>query len=482
MKSLSATSHYFEDIYQRLVMLESFLDSDKNNLTLLTYREEIHTMKILIRMSNWCRLCLMRYLHVFWGGKGPRALQNCLNVWKYCLKFSNLLRNIEMDENEFNLMFEESVMLTIKKSVFDFEFPRLVELYKDNQELPASNPVSPQNSNIINDNKTNNTKYQNQKNSDISQNKSETNSLNSNLDSKHLSQTSGGSHMTADSNDTYVVPISYDENKSAALRKKILKKQGSLHPRLRSDTGLAKISQVIMKEGGGYSIDGNYNASLDNSIHSIDNNKKGFQKMAKNQMRRISNFKKNINKAAKNKSKKVKSKSLKKMKTPQLEPVLQSIDEPITSISIGYQKSANEIISEESPVADAVQLIMVIKGCEKYLALDESEYGASFKQYCPNFNLVETTAEQYLQLAFSFANIYLRVVANSLEEKLEEQSEYLLSKIVTNKPSNFELDDNVWSLYQELKRFYEILKKYFKFSFMYICLCSLYVFVFLIRF
>merc|ERR1719491_2300979 len=81
--------------------------------------------------------------------------------------------------------------------------------------------------------------------------------------------------------------------------------------------------------------------------------------------------------------------------------------------------SGLDAILSDSPVDDATQLIMVIKGCRKYLALDEQEYESAFKSYCTmtHFSLLKIAANQYMTLAFSFTNLYLRVLAFGIQEK-----------------------------------------------------------------
>ena len=75
MKVLSSDSSYFDNVYKRLLHLRQYIT---DSVKMYTYREELHLKKIIKRMINWCRLCISRYVHVFHGTYGARALRSCV--------------------------------------------------------------------------------------------------------------------------------------------------------------------------------------------------------------------------------------------------------------------------------------------------------------------------------------------------------------------------------------------------------------------
>merc|ERR1712066_1199801 len=91
------------------------------------------------------KLCITRYQHVFFGATGTRALKSCLRCWKFC--FSLLYKLNNLDTGKSNDKFErkwcKKVKEIIKKSIFDYEFPRLVQLYK-------TEPIGATNNNFTN--------------------------------------------------------------------------------------------------------------------------------------------------------------------------------------------------------------------------------------------------------------------------------------------------------------------------------------------
>merc|ERR1712154_96080 len=113
--------------------------------------------------------------------------------------------------------------------------------------------------------------------------------------------------------------------------------------------------------------------------------------------------------------------------------------------------SSNSSVFLDSPVDDATQLIMVIKGCRKYLCLDEEEYESAFNAYCTlkDFSLLKITSSQYMTLAFSFTNLYLRVLAFGIQEKIEERRlnlEFAAKNYTSKDKKNLARDDPMMSL------------------------------------
>merc|ERR1712129_4741 len=111
--------------------------------TLVTLREKIHLKKIITRISNWCKLCITRYQHVFFGPMGPRALKSCLRCWKFCFSLLYKLNNLDENTNSFERKWCKKVKEIIKKSIFDYEFPRLVQLYKQESERATDDDCGP---------------------------------------------------------------------------------------------------------------------------------------------------------------------------------------------------------------------------------------------------------------------------------------------------------------------------------------------------
>ena len=91
-------------------------------------------------MSNWCKLCCSRYQHVFFGATGPRALKSCLRLWKFCFSLLFKLNKLDEDKNKFERKWCEKVKEIIKKSIYEYEFPRLVTLYKEKEAKDRNGP------------------------------------------------------------------------------------------------------------------------------------------------------------------------------------------------------------------------------------------------------------------------------------------------------------------------------------------------------
>ena len=119
-----------------------------------------------------------------------------------------------------------------------------------------------------------------------------------------------------------------------------------------------------------------------------------------------------------------------------------------------------------------------------------------------HFSLLKIAANQYMTLTFSFTNLYLRVLAFGIQEKIEErrmnlefahqhykqkkrrdrererghhavhhsgnsrelkeEEEEAAEMNLFLENTDFEIDPSVWALYQELKRFYDDLKRIHK--------------------
>ena len=373
-KVLTTEAAYFDDVYQRLSRIQAYLDEDEYGLTLLTLREKLHLKKVITRMSNWCKLCITRYQHVFLGATGPRALKSCLRCWKFCFSLLYKLNHLDESKDAFERKWCRKVKEIIKKSIFDYEFPRLVQLYKTDG----------------------------------------------------MEKADGASFFY--SKQTY--------NKQYAQLKKMKQKKA---------------------------------AAEQNKLPKVLKPKLTAKKSASD---KIKEFSKNLIRR--------KSKSQKSV---------------CSETSISSNSSATSSVFLDSPVDDATQLIMVIKGCRKYLILDEEEYESAFNAYCTikEFSLLKITSSQYMTLAFSFTNLYLRVLAFGIQEKIEERRQNLefaaknhknlkkkkrksqklnpelveqtMSKAEMNKfleNTDFEIDPSVWALYQELKRFYDDLKVIYK--------------------
>lgn len=307
-----------------------------------TLREELHLKKIIKRMINWCSLCVTRYLHVFHGSRGPRALRSCIRLWKYCIDFSNQINLVELDTQIFDDIFKKKVTKVLESSIFDYEFPRLVELYKDSTKLKQSKHSKQKTTVFIN---------KNQLKLDIQKKPLTT--------PKHLTENSDQTVIYKPSTPSLALQMNDDEMKVVQ------------QSRLRSDTGLSKLSTLIMNSG--------------NRIK-----------------RQLSKEKKKDNKNIKRISNKGKA----SLNIPTNKPELKD----------------DVSLEDEKPVDDATQLIMVLKGIRKYLELDWSEYNPSFCTYISDFNLCKITAYQYMSLAFSFANIYLRIVVDTLDDTLSTKS------------------------------------------------------------
>ena len=319
-------------------------------------------------------------------------------LWKYCIHFENKLKLVNIVDNDFNDVFKKKVVKVIKTSIFDYEFPRLVELYRDVRKKPGHNKQP--------------TVFV--KTESITQSSSPNATMNSTLNSTVHGDTlhSGDTlHESTDSNGTVII-------RPLTPRKYSMKM--NTQARLRSDTGLSNISRIIMQKGG---------------------------------------------------KKRKKSRSKKPKITPQTRKNATS-DAASNAPSNGTRTAKQKLklqnytsIEDDKPVDDATQLIMVLKGIRKYLQLDWKEYNAGFAAYIGGFNLTKITAYQYMSLAFSFANIYLRVVVDAVEDKYSQKSMGLrvgFADFALNKgdQGEFEIDPNVWSLYQELRLFYDHLSKY----------------------
>ena len=389
MKVLATEAGYFDDVLQRLADIKEYLDDEKD-ASLLTLREKLHLKKIITRMSNWCKLCITRYQHVFFGATGPRALKSCLRLWKFCFSMLYKLNNMDEYEDSFERKWCEKVKDIIKKSIYDYEFPRLVHLYKEKQ---VDGDIGPS---FFYSKQTYNQQYQKYNKMKAKKERQ--------LQKKQMQ-------------DSFKIPIIKNHGVSNKMRQ-FSQKLVTSHKSMYSTTS---------------SISSHYTGS-------------GAPK----------NGAKHLN-----------------------------VDSVYTALSDQTAVSGTSTVFADSPVDDATQLIMVIKGCRKYLVLDEEEYESAFKSYCTltHFSLLKISSSQYMTLAFSFTNLYLRVLAFGIQEKIEERRANLefASKNYRNKKNktkgssdeaeqmnqflentDFEVDPSVWALYQELKRFYDDLKRIYK--------------------
>jgi len=362
MRSLSTDASYFEDVHHRLAEIKEYMQLEESDAAaaaagggdqLLTLREKLHLKKVITRMSNWCKLCISRYQHVFFGATGPRALKACLGLWKFCFSMLYALNQLDDEyEDTFERAWCEKVKEIIKKSIFDYEFPRLVHVYDEKVDADAD-------------------------------------------------------------------------------------------------------------------VDGDAEEDVGPSFF--------YSKQTYNEQYHRYQQKK------KKKAAKKKGKQKQKQKRRAEKRIHLRVDSGLTMASDVSQVTATSILAD-SPVHDATQLIMVIKGCRKYLALDEQEYESAFATYCAvqSFSLLKTTSSQYMTLAFSFSNLYLRVLAFGISAKIEERRRNLAfaqakyrndkngavgsseeaeewNRFLEN--TDFEIDPAVWALYQELCRFYDDLKR-----------------------